>query len=90
MGNIYYDPPNGVHVAIPLSLRHHPDKDGFLGLLAQKAPQSLIDFATRLFSAETLTGAEISPVYELANLALAHNLADLAAEIGDLADEVGY
>ncbi|MBF0167349.1 MAG: hypothetical protein HQL45_06925 [Alphaproteobacteria bacterium] len=87
MGNIYYDPPNGVSVHIPVALRQHRDKDAFLALLAGA---ELVAFAARLFAAETMPSAEISPVFALAKLALEHNLTDLAAEIGDLADEVGY
>jgi hypothetical protein len=90
MGNIYYDPPNGVQVHIPISLRLHKDKERFLSLLAKQAEENLIQFAKRLFAHETILSAEISPVYDLARMALAHDLADLAAEIGDLADGVEY
>ncbi|CAA6604751.1 hypothetical protein MTBLM1_30344 [Rhodospirillaceae bacterium LM-1] len=90
MGNIYYDPPNGVQVHIPVSLRHHKDREIFLALPALSLKADLIDFAHRLFQADSLPSAEISPVFALAKLALEHGLSDLAAEIGDLADEVGY
>lgn len=90
MGNIYYDPPNGVQVHIPVALRQHKDKDAFLALLLGQAETELGAFAARLFEADTVPSAEISPVFALAKLALEHGLADLAAEIGDLADEVGY
>ncbi|MDK9719614.1 MAG: hypothetical protein OEL53_00365 [Rhodospirillales bacterium] len=90
MGNIYYDPPNGIQVHIPLSLRLHRDKDAFLTLLLRQAEAELAAFAARLFAADSVPSAEISPVFALAKLALEHGLADLAAEIGDLVDEVGY
>lgn len=90
MGNIYYDPPNGIQVHIPLSLRLHKDKDAFLTLLLRQAEAELAAFAARLFEADTVPSAEISPVFALAKLALEHDLTDLAAEIGDLADDVGY
>ena len=90
MGNIYYDPPNGVRVHIPVSLRQHKDKAAFLALLLRHAEAELTAFAARLFATETVPSAEISPVFALAKLALEHNLTDLAAEIGDLADDVGY
>ncbi len=90
MGNIYYDPPNGVRVHIPVSLRQHKDRDAFLALPALSLKADLIDFAQRLFHADSLPSAEISPVFALSKLALEHGLADLAAEIGDLADDVAY
>lgn len=91
MGNIYYDPPNGIAVHVPLALRHHVDKDLFLDFLAScEAAERLVNFAHRLFSEETIPSAEISPVFELLKVALAHGLVDLAGELGDLADAVGY
>lgn len=90
MGNIYYDPPNGVHVHIPVTLRQHKDREAFLTLLLRLAETELASFAARLFEAESVPSADISPVFALARVALEHDLADLAAEIGDLADEVGY
>jgi hypothetical protein len=90
LSNIYYDPPNGIHVHIPVSLRQHRDRDVFLEFLSNKSEPSLADFAKRLFLEETVLSAEISPIFELAQLALSNDLPDLAAEIGDLADAVGY
>lgn len=91
MGNIYYDPPNGVAVHVPLALRHHADREQFLDFLSgHEAAERLLDFTHRLFSEETIPSAEISPVFELMTLALDKGFADLAGEFGDLADSLGY
>jgi hypothetical protein len=90
MGTIYYSSLDAGVIEIPVSLRHHRDRDAFLLHLAHSPNIEAWEFAKRLFAQTDLPLEEAGHAYGLIALALERGLTDLATEIGDLIDSSQY